>query len=440
MKHVEELMIQELMKEVAAAQRSDLRRAALLPKVQRALASRERDRDETRRLPAWRWVTLAAGTAAVATAIVVAAPWRASTLSYAISHSGQPARAGQAGPAGDVLAPPPGQVQAAVFSDGSRVEVAGESRARIDAIDAHGATVVLDEGQVEASIVHRSRTRWQVRAGDYRIRVTGTRFSAAWSRRESVLTVRLHEGSVEVTGPGVSGPAARVTAGQVLRVSSRGATLASAPALNARDEGERWEPSAAFNRADEPILDGAAPAPVETSPVVRQGNAKRQVALPPAAAPAGRGTSDWRALAARARYQDALSAAVAADFEGQCERLQAHDLVLLGDVARLGGDLGRADQAYRAARRRFPNMDRSAFALGVMAFEGRQDYKGAAAWFTRYLREHPRGPLATEASGRLLEAWHRAGEEERARQAAQAYLREHPAGPHAALARRLAGP
>ena len=148
----------------------------------------------------------------------------------------------------------------------------------------------------------------------------------------------------------------------------------------------------------------------------------------------------WRALARRAQYHQALTLALAEGFDRDCDQLRGDDLVLLGDVARLGGDVRRADQAYRAALRRFPDLDRPAFALGVMAFESRHDYRDAASWLSRYLHDHPTGPLATEAAGRLLEAWDLAGETARAREAARTYLRDHPNGPHKALARRLAGP
>jgi TolA-binding protein len=151
-------------------------------------------------------------------------------------------------------------------------------------------------------------------------------------------------------------------------------------------------------------------------------------------------TASWRSLARHALYRDALAVAVGEGFDAQCEQLRAEDLVLLGDVARLGGDTQRADQAYRAALRRFPGLDRPAFSLGVMSFEARHDYRDAASWLSRYLREHPTGPLATEAAGRLLEAWDLAGETTKAREAARAYLRDHPTGPHRGLARRLAGP
>jgi ferric-dicitrate binding protein FerR (iron transport regulator) len=460
--------VEELMKEVAAAQKSELRRMDLLPEVQHLVAARMaegtvKSRAESR---GWRWVSLGTAAAAVAAVLlVVVSLQRAPFLTFTINDPGH------FGQTGDLLAPPDGQATAAVFSDGSRVVVGERSNARIDSVDADGATVILDDGHLEASIVHRPRTRWEVRAGGYRIHVTGTRFTAAWNRREKALTVRLFEGSVEVTGPGVAATGARVRAGHVLHATAQGATLAAADApaspATAIAQGpgdDRGDDRAADTEAEalpaagtvaapiiEPLPSAAAPtapeAPAEAPPAAAPAPAPRvhrpmtrggSTALPsPAPAVPAMG---WRPLARRAQYHEALTLAVAEGFDSQCEQLHADDLVLLGDVARLGGDLKRADQAYRAALRRFPSLDRPAFALGVMSFEARHDYRDAAAWLSRYLRDHPNGTLATEAAGRLLEAWDLAGETTRARDAARSYLRDHPTGPHRALARRLAGP
>ncbi|HVY37924.1 MAG TPA: tetratricopeptide repeat protein, partial [Polyangia bacterium] len=149
---------------------------------------------------------------------------------------------------------------------------------------------------------------------------------------------------------------------------------------------------------------------------------------------------DWRVAAAHANYSEALAAAVQAGWRNECARLGADDVVLLGDVARLAGDLPRAEEAYRAARRRFPSADRPVFAMGLIAFEGRHDYRAASDWFAGYLRAFPRGPLAREAAGRLIESRLKAGDDAEARAAAAAYLREFPGGPHTALAKRTVHP
>ena len=482
--------VEELMKEVAAANKSELRRMNLLPEMQHLVAARlvegtAKSRAESR---SWRWVSLGTAAAAVAAVLLVVVSLQRApqhtpfVLTFTIND---PAHFGQTG---DLLAPPAGQATAAVFSDGSRVVVGDRSSAHIDSVDAEGATVILDDGHIDARIVHRPSTRWEVKAGGYRIHVTGTRFAAAWDRDAKALTVRLFEGSVEVTGPGIAATGAKVRAGHVLHASAHGATLAVAEAPGA--ETKTAESAAAETGGAEPEADSmGAPAagPVieplpSTAPLAAPAQAAPPAEAPPAAAPVSRlrrlwsrasgaapvpapaapaaaaplppaatpaparalvpaptpGT--WRTLARRAQYHQALTQAIAEGFDSQCEQLHGDDLVLLADVARLGGDIGRADKAYRAALRRFPSLDRPAFALGVMSFETRHDYRDAASWLSRYLHDHPSGALATEAAGRLLESWDLAGETTRARDAARSYLRDHPTGPHRALARRLAGP
>ena len=113
------------------------------------------------------------------------------------------------------------------FSDGSQVTLPPRAQAHVDALDAHGATVALEEGTVDVAVVHRSHTRWSIRAGRYEIRVTGTKFSAGWDRRTDALTVTMREGSVEVIGPGMKAPA-RVVGGQRLRANGVTADKAGA--------------------------------------------------------------------------------------------------------------------------------------------------------------------------------------------------------------------
>ena len=99
-------------------------------------------------------------------------------------------------------------------------------------------------------------------------------------------------------------------------------------------------------------------------------------------------------------------------------------------------------QAYETARRRFPGNERAAvaaFALGRIAFDQRGNYSDAARWFRSYLTEQPSGRLARDALGRLMEAFHRAGDKASARGEAAHYLELYPTGPHAEFARRVTG-
>src|SRR5262249_29471585 len=91
--------------------------------------------------------------------------------------------------------------------------------------------------------------------------------------------------------------------------------------------------------------------------------------------------------------------------------------------------------ALLACRDRFartPQAAIAAFELGRSAPPAE-----AATWFEAYLAEEPRGSLAREAWGRLVEANALAGKDAAARSAAQEYLARYPDGPSAALARRV---
>jgi hypothetical protein len=129
---------------------------------------------------------------------------------------------------------------------------------------------------------------------------------------------------------------------------------------------------------------------------------------------------------------------VRAEFEAECERAAATDLALLGDTARLNNDVARARTAYLAARQRFtgsPSAAQAAFALGLLAVKS--DPHAAIAWFERYLREAPEGPLSLAAHDWLFELVGESGSPTRHREVARRYLHEHSDGPHARDAQRI---
>ncbi|HEX3901396.1 MAG TPA: FecR domain-containing protein [Polyangia bacterium] len=418
--------LESLMRDVGRVVEGAAQRQNILPQIQARLTARESLRARPGARTALRWgLALSGLTACAAAALIVLGPH---ALSYAVSGVGE----GQIGTPLVAPALAPLEVR---FSDGSAVTIPPRAAARVDALDRNGATVAIEDGTLEVSVIHRAHTRWQVRAGGYRIQVTGTRFAADWDRSNRALTVTMHEGSVLVSGPGLKEPV-RVVTGQRLRASASGADLGLEGEPAPQAEIEAPAPS---ERAPAPML--APPPPTEIAPTVEHASAPRarhvEAMAAHAAAP---GVSDWRIAAGRAEYRDALAAAVLEGWRAECARLGADDLVLLGDVARLAGDLDRAEEAYRSARRRFPQADRPTFALGLIAFEGRHNYRLAGDLFASYLRSFPRGPLAREAAGRLIESRLKAGDGAEARQAATSYLHDFPGGPHAALARRTVGP
>jgi transmembrane sensor len=421
--------LENLMRDVARTVQTDARRRQLLPEIQARLAALDEKRQPARAV--WRWSM--AGAMACCAAGIAFYVMQVQPVSFAVDGVSS---AGTTGAVGQKLAAPEASALSLRFSDGSQVTLPPRAQAHVDDVDNQGATVAVDEGTVEVSVVHRAKTRWKVRAGRYQIHVTGTRFAAGWDSREQTLTVTMREGSVIVTGPGLK-QGTPLTTGQRLRVNA----AASEPAA-AIDDANAPEPAAAAAEAAEPAAVEAEPAVVVTETAApareerRVGNTRTRRAAPTKLAQLD---DDWRALDARQQYKEALAAAVSAGWDNYCARLGADDLLRLGDVARFAKDFSHAESAYQAARRRFPSADRPVYVLGRLAFDGRRDYAAAAGWFDVYLKRFPKGAMAMEAAGLLLDSRLKAGDNAGARDAAGSYLERFPHGPHAGKARATVG-
>jgi ferric-dicitrate binding protein FerR (iron transport regulator) len=334
------------------------------------------------------------------------------------------------------------------FSDGSTVELAPRSAARVAELTAAGARVELEDGRADVSVKHRAKTRWMLEAGPFEVRVTGTRFAIKWNRTAESLIVAMTEGTVEIASRlEPEAPAVRVTAGQRYAASKqRGRWTIDPVEAHPRDglDGDvdvAGEPAKAIPTGstasavpgEEPRPSPAAPAEAATAVAAGSPLLGRSARL------FADGSRRWQVLARRGQFKEALEVVErGAGFATTCRQLGAEELVQLGDVARLAGNVPRAEQAYRLARKRYPRLDRPVFALGLVAFEQQQDYEAAAGWFETYRRRYPTGPLRDEATGRAMESWQRAGDRARAAAAATEYLDRAPTGPYAPLARQLA--
>jgi TolA-binding protein len=259
----------------------------------------------------------------------------------------------------------------------------------------------------------------------------------------------MHEGSVEVTGPGLKAPA-RVVTGQRLRANDVTAGQEATPTVVVEDA------TVAVNAAPPVQAEPAALAAAE--PTQAAAEPEPEVAADKPAAPARRAAdrtrrpvattsklaladAEWRSLETRGRFKEALAAAVRDGFDDGCLRLPADDVAKLGETARLAGDFKRAEYAYQAANRRFPSTTppQALFGLGKIAFDQHRDYASAGRWFGLYMQRFPHGPLAREAAGLLLVSRIKAGDNAGARAAADSYLMSFPDGPHAKLARDTRG-
>jgi len=377
----------DLMKEVAQAQREQLGRARPRAGLEAALAFGARPNRGLTLLPLrarWRRWGLAFSLSACAAAGVVVA-----------LRAGNPreVRTGL------------GESRVLSFPGGSEVRLGPDTDLRLASSTEDGARVHLElrRGIVDVHVVHRDGTSWQVEAGGRVVHVVGTRFREAWDGTSRTFSVEMQEGTVEVTGAGLSSPQ-RLRAGESLRARDGETTLATRALAAAPAKDENPAPGVA-----------RAPSPRESAPSVQEG-------------------PRWRELARQGSFKEALRTAFREDTFGHTARLGARDLILLGDVARIAGQPARAERVYREAALRFPSADAAIFSLGLLAFDAQHQYANAARWFATYVARYPTGDLAREAAGRLIEAEARGGRPARAEAAARSYLARYPTGPHARLA------
>jgi transmembrane sensor len=325
------------------------------------------------------------------------------------------------------------------FSEGTRLTLAPSAKLRITETTAHGAGVLLEQGSVEASVVHAGAdTQWALRAGPFDVRVTGTRFEAAWDPVGETFEITMREGSVVVRGPVLSSERALV-AGEHLRISVRDGALAlhtSQPSL---------PPKAAPPAGSVALAQPRDPATAEP-PVFPSANAIAiaTTALRSSATPApGPGSTaegadrepSWRELASAGKYKDAFAATERVGFIQEIERASSADLATLADIARFAGRPALAREALLAQRRRFGARGRSAFLIGKTAADQQGNSAEGVRWFEIYLSEEPGGALAEQALGRIMELTKK--DSATGRSAAERYIARYPSGSYAGLARSI---
>ncbi len=353
----------------------------------------------------------------MAAAFVLTAAVLASVLLFWPEASGAPLdfRVGESNTSAEVgawVSAPQEKPLPIEFSDGTRVVLRPEARARVVKVNPQGAHIVLESGTANVSVVPREAADWQFSVGPFQVEVVGTRFDLTWNPDHDLLELRLTEGKVNLSGC-VFGTGRAVMAGEVVRASCKSGEFEIA------GKSTRLTPLA---EATEP----------EATVTPTPGNGSPARSMPSA-------VSTWRQMAKRGDYKDAYLA-LGAQFESECEKASAKELALLADVARFSGHPAQAVFALETLRQRFAGTAEAAtgaFSLARLAFDQKRNYRSAAKWFETYLREQPSGPLAREALGRLMEALHRSGEARAARDVAERYLARHPTGPHARLARSL---
>ena len=316
------------------------------------------------------------------------------------------------------------------FSDGSTLALAEPDQVRIEAIDAHGASVRLARGNLHVAIHRLPGARWAIAAGPYRVRVTGTEFDVSWSEQSRKLDVRMEHGSVEVTGPHLESPV-------VLRTGSR--LLAD---MNAR----RWVVERIAPTIDAPMSPReptvtAAATQVQTRAAQRSKLAlmepgKHATPEPPTSA---RGRGPLELLVARGRFAEVVRQAERAGAARTLEREGARELAALADAARYVGKNAWSRRALLTLRKRFPSSDEAAdaaFLLGRLAEQG-HDRDDALSLYTGYVEQSPHGPYAAQALGRSMLLIRDRDGSRAARSAATEYLARFARGAHRRAARAI---
>jgi hypothetical protein len=358
---------------------------------------------------------------------------------------------------GSALAAPAERPLTLNFSDGSEVRLDARSEVQVERLDSVGAQLRLSRGRAELSIVHRDDTHWKLEAGPFTTHVVGTRFSVAWLPEQEQFELTMLDGAVELTGPLVGNR--RLARGERIQVSLKRQSVTWGP-LDAPEPSTTGSAAANTEQVAQPEFSAGSTGPLSVR--APEGSHRRRAhgentmlkgdappvpaALPASADPRSVSTAEelldaeLARLSAEGRYGDVVAAALRAGWRNTIERAPAQLLARLGDAARLSNDATHAREAYEQLRARFPgsrDAAQAAYALGRLAHDGSSGFAEAARWFTLYLAEAPRGPLAREAMGRLLEAQLQSNAEGEARVTAQHYLKSFPEGPHAALARRV---
>lgn len=261
--------------------------------------------------------------------------------------------------------------------DGSRLELARETRLFLAEAEATAVEIALERGRVVCDVVPNPARRFVVSTQGVEVRVTGTRFSVERSDDGHRVTVSVERGSVEV-----------FMGGKELRKLAAGETWS----LDDR------EVAAAPSSEVAPPPAGLAPAGVASQREPREANL---VPLP----------------------HDAPEPVA----------LTPKDLLERANQARREGDANAAARDYRQLLEQFPSDGRAglaAFELGRLRMDRLSDLPGAVQALKQAVTLAPGSGFREDAMARLVRAYDALGRKDECRRARQQYLSAFPKGVH----------
>lgn len=290
------------------------------------------------------------------------------------------------------LAEFPGTVAAGVeLSDHSRIMPEGPVEMRLLENSATRFEVKQGQGRVRYEVTPNGPRRWTVDCLLATVEVVGTAFSVESDPRR--LRVQVERGVVLVRGERVPERVQRLTAGDEIVVLA----------------------------AEEPAPRASASAAVSPPPVVPRASASRmepQGMEPPRV---------WRELAGKGAFKDAYSELGAGGVARASSEASVSDLFALADVARFSGHPQEAvGPLSQVVQRGGAQAALAAFTLGRVRMDQLGDPAAAALDFERAVALGVGGGLREDAQVRRVEALARAGQGERAAEAARALVEQSP--------------
>lgn len=284
-------------------------------------------------------------------------------------------------------------------ADGSQARALARETSLVVERDTTSEVVLsLSRGAGRFEVTPNRKRRYRVRVGQVSVQVLGTEFELM--RRAERVFVRVEHGSVQVDWPGGS---------SVLR----GGDAAWFPPHAAPERVSTGKPDV------DTVVALAAPEPQavnsgeQAEPPLRDEVSSKEP------------STRWRALARAGKHDEAFLAL------GQHRVDDLDGLLLAADAARLSGHPREAARHLTRLVERYPHDVRArlaAFTLGRLALHELGAPRLAAESFARAYQLDPQGELAEDALSREAEAYHRAGDAQRAARAAERYLARFPEG------------